>query len=190
MSKKTVAVQIAGSEYKIRSDSDGEALRQIALYVDRSMQRVREGTGTVDSLDVAVLTCLNLAREILTLKEQKASTAPESSLRALIERVEAVFPDIEDAGFSSDASESQETMSASQGSDTLDAAPTGSTHAESGAESSSQTIKTLDLPSVETLRERAASHSSESRSDDSSEESAEDSLPEARMAAGGRDRAS
>ena len=66
--RRSVAVWIAGHEYRIRSDGDDEGLIRIAGYVDRAMQRVRERTGTVDSLDVAVLTCLNLAREILELK--------------------------------------------------------------------------------------------------------------------------
>ena len=65
--RRAVAVQIAGHEYKIRSDGDEEGVVRIAGYVDQAMQRVRERTGTVDSLDVAVLTCLNLAREILSI---------------------------------------------------------------------------------------------------------------------------
>ena len=65
MSKKSIAVQIAGHKYKILSDGDGESLREIAGYVDAAMNRVRERTGTVDTLDIAVLTALNLAREII-----------------------------------------------------------------------------------------------------------------------------
>lgn len=70
MSKKSVAVRIAGHEYKILTDGDGGSLRQIAADVDRAMKRVRDRTGTVDTLDVAVLTCLNLAREIIDLRDQ------------------------------------------------------------------------------------------------------------------------
>ena len=71
MGKDSVAVRIAGHEYKIRSDGDVDALREIASYVDRAMARVRERTGTVDTLDVAVLTCLNLAREIMARHEHR-----------------------------------------------------------------------------------------------------------------------
>ena len=49
MSKRSVAVQIAGQEYRIRSDADEDALHRLAGYVDRAMGRVRERTGTVDS---------------------------------------------------------------------------------------------------------------------------------------------
>ena len=93
MGKDSVAVRIAGHEYKIRSGGDAEALREIASYVDRAMAQVRERTGTVDTIDVAVLTCLNLAREIISLHEDRvpsgATAVDGDQLRSLIERVES-----------------------------------------------------------------------------------------------------
>lgn len=69
MAKGSVAVQIAGQEYRIRSDADAAGLQQAASAVDHTMSRIRERTGTVDSLDVAVLAALNLARELIGLRE-------------------------------------------------------------------------------------------------------------------------
>ena len=130
-----VAVRIAGHEYKIRSDGDPDALREIAGYVDRAMDRVRERTGTVDSFDVAVLTCLNLAREILALREARTpegSTAIEDDkLTALIERVESallVKPAPADDIAAPEASDARE-----------DTPVAGAT--------------TLELPSVESMRD-------------------------------------
>ncbi|MCR9097438.1 MAG: cell division protein ZapA [bacterium] len=129
-SSSVVAVRIAGHEYKIRSDGDPDGLKEIAGYVDRAMARVRERTGTVDTFDVAVLTCLNLAREILALREARTpegSTAIEDDkLRSLIENVEAALlvQPMTDAV--------EETAPAT---------------AERGA-------TTLELPSFESLRER------------------------------------
>lgn len=151
-----VAVRIAGHEYKIRSDGDPEALREIAGYVDRAMARVRERTGTVDSLDVAVLTCLNLAREILALREARTpegSTAIEDDkLKTLIEQVEAALI---------------VKPPTARTSEDLDPAQEGG-------------VTTLDLPSVESLRDRSEAEA---------EESAE-AVSAPRVAAGGRDRAS
>jgi cell division protein ZapA (FtsZ GTPase activity inhibitor) len=87
--RRAVAVRIAGHDYKLRSDGDDEGLVRIAGYVDQAMDRVRERTGTVDSLDVAVLTCLNLARELLALHEQRARGGDDERVRELIKRVEA-----------------------------------------------------------------------------------------------------
>lgn len=174
MGKDSVAVRIAGHEYKIRSDGDAAALREIAGYVDRAMARVRERTGTVDTLDVAVLTCLNLAREILALREERApagtTAIDEDKLRNLIERVETSL---------GQAPEIVEETAAAR-------VATDSEHAPMPAErDASRTVpRTLDLPSVEALRDRAAARSEKNVIP------AEETLPEARVAAGGRDRAS
>jgi cell division protein ZapA (FtsZ GTPase activity inhibitor) len=136
--KRVVAVQIAGHQYRIRSDGDADGLLRIAGYVDRAMQRVKERTGTVDSLDVAVLTCLNLAREILSLREERApagaAVVEAEQLRGLIERVEELLPGPLAPERSSDDV------------DDLESARTAAS-AEVGA-------RTLELPTPEALRER------------------------------------
>ncbi|MCG8592405.1 MAG: cell division protein ZapA [Proteobacteria bacterium] len=101
MSKQTVSVTIAGQEYRVRSDADEAWLRQVARYVDEAMETIRRRTGTIDSLDVAVLTCLNLAREILSLRTSPnagASLDP-GRVKALLELVEgALDPPAEATG--------------------------------------------------------------------------------------------
>ena len=182
MSKKSVAVRIAGHEYKIRSDSDEESLRQIALYVDQAMTRVRNGTGTVDSLDVAVLTCLNLGREILALKNRKTAGASDASLRSLIEEVEAAIPAvIEEAALEEGAADQRmESSSEEVATSPTTTAPTPAAPSTPATAS----VKALELPKADGLRGRnVAEGSSDSGHSD-------DVLPEARMAAGGRDRAS
>jgi hypothetical protein len=58
------------------------------------MTRIREETNTVDSLDVALLTSLNLAREVVGARSADGEGpvgAPESKrLKSLIELVESV----------------------------------------------------------------------------------------------------
>lgn len=68
--KSSVVVQIAGREYRIRSDGDPAWLQQVAGLVDRAMTLIRERTETVDTLEVAVLTALNLGREIVLLRQE------------------------------------------------------------------------------------------------------------------------
>ena len=70
--KSTVSVRIRGQEFRIRSDDDEESLQRIAGYLDDTMKTVEKRTGTVDSLDVALLTALNLARELVRLREDRA----------------------------------------------------------------------------------------------------------------------
>jgi cell division protein ZapA (FtsZ GTPase activity inhibitor) len=167
-------VRIAGHDYKIRSDGDPEALRRIAGYVDRSMHRVKEGTGTVDSLDVAVLTCLNLAREILALREERVpagSTVVEvGQLRGLIERVEAILPGA-----------SQADQPGVEAEVAQPSAPQRDLVAAEGQAAAGEpaAARTLELPMPEVLRERG---------DDANRDVVD--APVQRVAASGGDRSS
>jgi len=166
--KQSVAVRIAGHEYKILSENDPEVLRQIASDVDRAMSRVRDRTGTVDTLDVAVLTCLNFAREIIDLRDARDRSSGvdlQGRISGLSERVEALLGDRyldPDSTLDGDGDAAGEDVGRSSA---------GST--ESG--------QTVDLTSLETLRDR-----SNSAADDS--DGIELDAP--RAAAGGRERAS
>lgn len=158
--RRAVAVRIAGHDYKIRSDGDEEGLVRIAGYVDQAMQRVRERTGTVDSLDVAVLTCLNLARELLALHEQRSSGAGEERVRELIERVEAAIGH----RTGSESSERSGEVAARD------------------ASSAEAKPRMIELPAVEGIRERLQA-GFEAGSGATAEVA-----QQARVAAGGRDR--
>lgn len=70
--RRAVTVRIAGKDYGIVSDAEEVWLQNVAARVDEAMVLVRDRTETVDSLDVAVLTALNLARELMLLREQLA----------------------------------------------------------------------------------------------------------------------
>lgn len=162
--RPSVAVRIAGHEYKIRSAGDSEGLIRIAGYVDRAMDRVRERTGTVASLDLAVLTCLNLAREILAMRDQLANGPDEARLRGLIEQVEAV---VVGRALAMPESAGEIALTASDN--------------DSSAPAHAATVRNLELPSIEDLRDHMASPA------------AADGLPALdvpapRVAAGGRDR--
>ena len=111
--KRAVTIQLAGKEYRLRSDASEESLQRVAGYVDQSMQKIRNRTDTVDSLDTALLTALNLAREVLFLRGQGGESGTgkaeaksdrdekpqgnsgkfsDTRLRGLIEQVESALP--------------------------------------------------------------------------------------------------
>ena len=96
--RNSVTIKLAGKEYRLRSEASEEELQRVAVYVEQAMQRIRERTDTVDSLDTALLTALNLAREVLHLREkgevvQEFSEADaDDRIRGMIEKIEAVLP--------------------------------------------------------------------------------------------------
>lgn len=85
-----ITIRLRGKEFRMRSGESPEALQRIAAYVDETMVRVEQRTGAVDSHDVALLTALNLAREVVESRELNVeqSAGPER-LRALIELAES-----------------------------------------------------------------------------------------------------
>lgn len=93
--KRAVAVRIRGQEFRILSDADEAWLQRVAGYLDETMATVEERTGTVDSLDVALLTALNLARELVEIREREPianAKGPEAArLRGLIELAESAL---------------------------------------------------------------------------------------------------
>jgi len=91
VTKRTVALQIAGKEYRVRSDADEEWLRHVADCVDETMAQIRDRTGMVDTFDIAMLACLNLAREVLTHREARSDSTlvEEERLKHLTDAAEA-----------------------------------------------------------------------------------------------------
>jgi len=85
-----VSITIRGKALRLRSDQSAEALQSIADYVESTMQRVERATSAVDSLDVAMLTAINLAREVIESREH-AIPANDGRLRDLIDRAEAAL---------------------------------------------------------------------------------------------------
>jgi cell division protein ZapA (FtsZ GTPase activity inhibitor) len=94
-SKPVVAVSIRGQEFRIRTDDDEASLRRVAQYLDDTMATVEKKTGTVDTLQLALLSALNLARELVELRERGATTGPSAlsvdpvRFEALIELAES-----------------------------------------------------------------------------------------------------
>ena len=91
-SRRSLPVRIRGQEFRILTDKDPEALARVAELVDQTMARIERHTGAVDSLDVAMLTALNLARELLELREADSGAAVDPDrLRALVEQAESAL---------------------------------------------------------------------------------------------------
>ena len=88
MASEAIAVQIAGKEYRIRTDADEAWLQRVASYVDKSFRKIRERTSTVDSLDIAVLAALNLGQELIELREGRRAGLDDTETNGAAVHVE------------------------------------------------------------------------------------------------------
>jgi cell division protein ZapA len=84
-SQQPVTISIRGQEFHIRTDDDEAALQRVAKYLDETMSMVERKTGTVDSLQLALLSALNLARELVELRDSGVSgpASPRVDFRRL-----------------------------------------------------------------------------------------------------------
>ncbi len=62
-------VEIMGREYTVRSDEGEEWIAQIAAYVNSKIREVSENTKTISTLNIAILTALNIANDYFKLSE-------------------------------------------------------------------------------------------------------------------------
>ncbi|HEX5044230.1 MAG TPA: cell division protein ZapA [Candidatus Polarisedimenticolaceae bacterium] len=86
MSETTTAtaVTIAGRTYHLRGNGDPAYLQELASLVDARMRTIAEGTGTADTLKVAILAALNLADDYLQSGRRSDRSPAESRLEHLV----------------------------------------------------------------------------------------------------------
>ena len=90
--RRSVSVRIRGREFRILTDGDEDRLQRVAGLVDQTMGKVERHTGAVDTLDVAILAALNLARELLELRESDDPAGADADrLRSLVEQAESAL---------------------------------------------------------------------------------------------------
>lgn len=78
-------VKIGGREYRLRNADDPERAARAAEYVDRVLREIQ--ASSPDTQDAAVLAALNIASELLRLRQ---SIPPQERLRALIDLIDSV----------------------------------------------------------------------------------------------------
>ncbi|MFO7951869.1 MAG: cell division protein ZapA [Bacillota bacterium] len=76
--KNRITVNIMGEEYVLRSSSSKDHMHRVGNYVDRLMKSLAEKNIQMSKQRIAVLTALNLADELIRLKEEKESSSAGS----------------------------------------------------------------------------------------------------------------
>lgn len=77
-------IEIFDQMYNVQADGDEAYLRELAAFVDQKMRTVAEATRQVDSMRVAVLSALNIADELFTLRKRQHEL--EGPLRQRVEK--------------------------------------------------------------------------------------------------------
>lgn len=80
--EKAVRVTIFGEEYSIRGTAGTEYILRVADFVDKKMREIALRSKNRAPNKIAVLTALNLAGELLDIKEQSSRELDEVESKA------------------------------------------------------------------------------------------------------------
>ena len=87
-----VDVEIFGSVYTVRGEKDPDYVRRVAEFVDRKMREISQVTDTVSTSRIAILACLNIADELMTILEE--SEELKSRIKSLTHQIRESFPEL------------------------------------------------------------------------------------------------
>lgn len=98
MQRNVVKVNIFGTEYPIKGDSDVDYIQDVASYVNNKMIEIEKSLTVKSLLKVAILAALNIADELYKERGEKIkllSTLEEKS-HGLNERISRIILDLEE----------------------------------------------------------------------------------------------
>ena len=90
-------IQIYGKTYSLKSSSSEVDAEEVAAYVDSRMKELANVRGKTSTLDLAILAALNIAQELMELKNQAGAKeeAEGEKRRQLDETLDKELQDIE-----------------------------------------------------------------------------------------------
>ena len=101
MDKKVVKVNIFGTDYPIRGESNVEYIQEIADFVNEKMNEIDSTLSIKSSLKVAILAALNIADELFQEREEKSKLKElyEKKLELLNQRLFEEIPGLNNHSF-------------------------------------------------------------------------------------------
>ena len=90
-------IQIYGKTYSLKSSSSEVDAEEVAAYVDLLMKELANARSKTSTLDLAILAALNIAQELMELKNQAGAKeeAEGEKLRQLVEALDRELQGIE-----------------------------------------------------------------------------------------------
>jgi len=88
--ERLVEIKVFGQMYTVKSDAEEDHVQEVARYVNEKMEEVLKKTKSVSTLNVAILTALNIADDLLREKEKRLALVREveAKSRDLAEKID------------------------------------------------------------------------------------------------------
>ena len=80
--ERTVEIKVFGQTYSVKTDAEEDHIHAVAKYVNDKIEEITKKTRTVSSLNVAILTALNIADDLLREKEIRMAILREVGVKS------------------------------------------------------------------------------------------------------------
>lgn len=80
-------VNIYGTEYPIRGNTDVEYIKKVAKYVDSKMREVNKNISIDSTLKVSILAALNITDELFQERERNQAVVADDEITARIQKL-------------------------------------------------------------------------------------------------------
>ncbi len=89
--KQAVTVELLGIRLALKTTQSQTEVERVALLLRSRLEEIQKGTGSVDSLRVALLAALDISRELVEARQELDALRDATAERtlALVERLEA-----------------------------------------------------------------------------------------------------
>lgn len=80
--ERSVEINVFGQTYTVKTDAEEDYIQEVARYVNEKMDEVLKKTRSVSTLNVAILTALNIADDLLKEKEKRMALLREIEIKS------------------------------------------------------------------------------------------------------------
>ena len=80
--ERLVEINVFGQTYTVKTDAEEGHIQEVARYVNEKMEEVLKKTRSVSTLNVAILTALNIADDLLKEKEKRVVLLKEIEMKS------------------------------------------------------------------------------------------------------------
>jgi len=93
-------IKVFNQSFKVKSDKNEGEIAEITEYVNNKIEEIQESTKTVATLNVAILTALNIAYDYFSVRGKYEAVALryEDRARELIEKIDEILRNSETQG--------------------------------------------------------------------------------------------
>jgi len=88
--ERVVEIKVFGQTFSVKTENDEDHIQAVAQYVNEKIDEIQSKTRSVSTVNVAILTALNIADDLLKERAQRKALLREVEVKSkdLVERID------------------------------------------------------------------------------------------------------